>query len=217
MIDQRISRTVCLIALLTCVTAGVVIFGGCGSTQQTNRWMDPSYNAGPAKKILVIAIRKDQLQRRIWEDAIVTAISDNKQAGTVAVASYQLFAGDLPDTLAMRLRTTEEGFDGVLLIARVRRDTLTSEFSGYTTSEQVTTFSRRWNAYVTRYEDVYHPGYSETETSVSVRIDLLIPREDGKLVWSVTSRSVDPTSADQFRNAVADRVVSRLRKERLIY
>ena len=216
MIDQRIAHTFYLITLLTCVTAGAVIFGGCGSTQQTNRWMDPSYNASPAKKVLVIAIRKDQLLRRIWEDAIVTAIGDDKQVGTVALASYQLFPDDLPDTLTMSQKITEEGFDGVLLVAKVMRDTLTNDVPGYTTSEQVTTFSRRWNAYVTRYEDVYHPGYSETETTVSVRTDLLIPQEDGKLVWSVTSQSVDPTSADQFRSAVASRVVGQLKKARLI-
>ena len=217
MTDQRISRTICLITLLTCVMAGVVIFGGCGSTQQMIRWMDPSYNAGPAKKLLVIAIRKDQLLRRIWEDATVTAIGDDKQVGTVAIASYQLFPDDLPDTLTMSQKTMEEGFDGVLLVARVMRDTLTNDIPGYTTSEQITKFSRRWNAYVTRYEDVYHPGYSETETTVSVRTDQLIPQEDGKLVWSVTSQSVDPTSAAQFRNAVAGRIVSQLRKARLIH
>jgi hypothetical protein len=217
MVNRNGQRNTSLTALVIAMAAGVFIIGGCGSTQQMNRWTDPSYNAGPAKKILVIAMRKDQLLRRIWEDAIVTAIGDDKQGGTVAIASYQLFANDLPDTSAMRMRAKEEGFDGVLLVARVQRDTLTNDVPGYTTNEQVTTYSQRWNAYVTRYEDVYHPGYSETETTVSVRTDLLIPQEDGKLVWSVTSRLVDPTSADQFRNAVAGRVVSELRKERLIH
>ena len=70
---------------------------------------------------------------------------------------------------------------------------------------------------MTHYEDVYHPGYTETETAVSVRTDLLVPQEDGKLVWSVTSQSVDPTSAADFRSSVADRVVSQLKKGRFIY
>jgi hypothetical protein len=68
---------------------------------------------------------------------------------------------------------------------------------------------------VTNFEDVYHPNI-ETETTVSDRTALFVAEGDGKLAWSVASHSVDPTSADQFRNFVANRVVSPLKKERLI-
>lgn len=217
MVSQRTYRDACLIALFISFTVGVVILIGCGVTQQTNLWVDPSYNAAPMKAVMVIAMRKDQLGRRMWEDAIITALNDKDHTGTVAIASYQLFPNDVPDTLAVRLKATEEDFDGVLIVAKARRDTFTNDVSGYTTSEQVTTYSYRWNAYVTNYEDVYHPGYTETETVISVRTDLLVPREDGKLVWSVTSAAVDPTSRDEFRNSVADRVASQLRKDRLIH
>ena len=217
MVSQSTYRNAGLITLLISITVGVVAIGGCGSTQQANLWVDPSYNAAPMKTILVIAMRKDQLRRRIWEDAIVTALGSRKHSGAVAVASYQLFPNDVPDTLAVRLKTKEEGFDGVLLVAKAQRDTFTNDVPGYTASEPVTTYSRRWNAYVTRYEDVYHPGCAETETTVSVRTDLSVPQEDGKLVWSVTSQSVDPTSGDQFRNSVAGRVASQSKKERFIY
>jgi hypothetical protein len=162
-------------------------------------------------------MRKDQLKRRMWEDAIVTLLNNKEHAGTVAVASYQLFPDDVPDTLAVRLKSQEEGFDGVLLVARAQSDTLTNDVPGYIATEAVTKYSYRWNAYVTNYQDVYHPGYTETETTLSVRTDLLLPQADGKLVWSVTSQAVDITSFDQFRNSVADRVVSQLKKERMIY
>jgi hypothetical protein len=217
MYSRNTRRNACLITLLITMVVSVVVIGGCGASQQTNFWMDPSYNASPMKKVLVIAIRKDQLRRRMWEDAIVTMLNDKKHTGTDAVASYQLFPNDVPDTMAVRLKTKEEGFDGVLVVARVQRDTLTNDVPGYIGSEMVTRYSYRWNAYVTNYEDVYHPGYTETETTVSVRTDLLVPEGDGKLVWSITSQSVDPTSADQFRNSVADRVVSQLKRERMIY
>lgn len=217
MVSQNTYRNACLIALLMTMTVGVVIIGGCGSTQQTDLWVDPSYNATPMKNILVIAMRKDQLRRRMWEDAIVSALGSRKQAGTVAVASYQLFPNEVPDTLAVRLKTKEDGYDGVLLIVRAHRDTLTNEVPGYTMNELVTEYSLRWKAYVTHYEDVYYPGYTETETTVSVRTDLLVPKEDGKLVWSVTSQTVDPTSADQFRNSVADGVVRQLQRDRFAY
>jgi hypothetical protein len=203
--------------LLAALAFGVVITSGCASTRQTNLWVDPSYHATPMTKILVIAMRKDQIRRRMWEDAIVAALTRKEHAGTAAVPSYLLFPSDLPDTLAMSEKIIEEGIDGVLLVANARHDTLTSDFPGYTANELVTTYSRRWNIYVTRYEDVYHPGYTETETALSVRTDLLVSQEDGKLVWSLTSQSVDPTSVDQFMSSVANRVGDQLKKQRFIY
>lgn len=217
MVNQSTYRDACLIAVCISIVVSVVILIGCGATQQANLWLDPSYNAAPMKTVMVIGMRKDQLGRRMWEDAIATALNNENHTGTVAIASYQLFPNDVPDTLAVRLKATEEGFDGVLIVAEARQDTFTNDVPGYTTSEPVTTYSRRWNAYVTNYENVYHPGYAETETVLSVRTDLLVPREDGKLVWSVTSAAVDPTSRDDFRSSVADRVASQLRKDRLIH
>jgi hypothetical protein len=217
MLSLRIHRTTGSIALVALVIGAALALGSCAATQQSNLWMDPSYHSAPMKKVLVIAVRKNQLGRRMWEDALVSAVGDKQHPGTVAVASYQLYGEEIPDTLAVREKTLADGFDGVLLVARAQRDTLTSNVPGYMASEPVTTYNRRWNAYVTRYEDVYHMGYSETETTVSVRVDLLVPQEDGKLVWSVTSQSVDPTSAAEFRSSVADRVASQLKKSRIIH
>lgn len=216
MLASKTRRKAYAIGLLMAIVAVVLFMGSCASTQQANLWVDPAYHATPMKKILVIAIRKDQLSRRMWEDAAVATIGGKEHPGTVAVAAYQLYGNDVPDTLAIRQRTRDDGFDGVLIIARAQRDTVTSEFPGYTSTEQVTSYNRRWNAYITSYEDVYHMGYSETATTVSVRVDLLVPQEDGKLVWSVTSQSVDPTSAVEFRSSVAERVAGQLRKNRFI-
>jgi hypothetical protein len=217
MVSHSNCRNACLITLLMSMAISVVIVSGCGTTQQANLWVDPSYNAAPMKKLMVIAMTPDQLRRRMWEDAVVSVLNSKEHAGTVAVACYQLFPKDIPDTITIRLKTKEEGFDGVLIVAKAQRDTTTNDVAGYTTNELVTRYSMRWNAYVTRYEDVYHPGYTETETTVSVRTDLLVPQEDGRLVWSVTSESVDPTSAEQFRSSVANGVASQLKKERFIY
>jgi hypothetical protein len=214
---KRVRRSAGLITLLLTIAVGAVIIGGCGTTQQSNLWVDPSYRPVQMKKILVVAMRKDQLKRRMWEDAVVEAFDNKAYAGTVAVASYQLFPDDLPDTQAVRIRMKAENYDGILLVAPVQRDTLTNQVAGYMTNEQVTRYSRRWNTYMTHYEDVYHPGYTEMETAISVRTDLLVPREDGKMVWSVTSQSVDPTSPDQFRSSVGDRIASQLKREGFIY
>jgi hypothetical protein len=215
MTEHRAYRSACLMASLVAITVGVIIAGGCGSTQLVNLWRDPAYKAAPMHKIMVVAMRKNQIRRRMWEDAFVAALG-KQQAGTVTAASYQLFPNEIPDTSVLVENLREQGFEGVLVVARVEGGKLISEIPGYTATEPVTEYKRRWNTYVTRYEDVYHPGYTDTATVVSVRTDLLLAQEDGRLVWSATSKSIDPASAEQFRKAVADKVADQLAKARLI-
>jgi hypothetical protein len=189
----------------------------CGTTQLTNLWRDPSYNAPPMKKLLVVAFRRDQVNRRMWEDAFVAAIGKQDPAAG-AVPSYHLFPNDVPDPDSLGPIVTEQGFEGVLLVSRVERDTLTADVPGYTSQEPVTKYSRRWNTFVTRYQDVYHPGTIDTSMAVSVRTDLLLPKGDeGQMVWSATSQSVNPASRDEFRAGVATTVAKQLRKAGFIH
>jgi hypothetical protein len=199
------------VILILAAAVSLMFIGGCGSTQLVNLWKDPSYQAAPLKKVLVIAMRKDQLNRRMWEDAFVSALQEDR-TGTVAVSSYHFFPDEVPDTLEVRDTTKAEGFDGVLLVAKVEHGTVKSDVPGYVSEEPYTDYSYRWGMYVTRYLTVYHPGYTETLTVVSVRTDLLLGQEEGRLVWSATSKEVDPGSPDQFRKSVAELVIDELIK-----
>jgi len=215
--SRKTRQNAVLLTLWCTIIAGALVTAGCMSTQETNLWMDPAYHSGPMKKILVIAMRRDQLTRRMWEDAIVQAVSGKKHAGTVAVASYQLFPDSVPDSLNARQKTQEDSFDGVLLVANASIDTTMSYVPGYSSEEPVTIYNYRWERYVTYYETIYHPGYTETDSIISVRTDLMAPNNGGKLVWSVTSEAIDPSSPDQIRRALAERIEKLLKKERLIY
>jgi hypothetical protein len=73
----------------------VLFIVSCGGTQLTNLWKDPSYNGPPLKKLMVIAFRRDPVNRRMWEDAVVNAIGQQKSTASV-VPSYQLFPNDVP-------------------------------------------------------------------------------------------------------------------------
>jgi hypothetical protein len=196
---------------IVAVMAAAGVMGGCGSTQLVNLWQDPSYTVTPMRKIMVMAMRKEPLSRRMWEDAFVDAAAE-KVAGAEMVASYHLFPNEMPEPSAMDTLMAKEGFDGVLIVAKIDRDTLTSTMPGYVTREPVTEYNPRWNTYTTRYETVYHPDYVDTTTAVSVRTDLLLAQKQGQLVWSVTSQTVDPSSRDEVRMAVAETAVKQLKK-----
>lgn len=214
---MRLTRALVAVAVVMIVAAvaAIMFISGCASTQLVNVWKDPAYQAAPLKKIMVIAMRKDQLRRRMWEDNFVSALKEDK-AGTMAIPSYQLFPDDIPDTLTLAEKTKVEGFDGVLVVARVESSQLKTDVPGYVTEEPVTVYRRRWGTYATRWETVYHPGYTEVQKVFSVRTDLLLPAEDGRMVWSATSKDINPGSPQQFRSAVADLVMDKLTKEGLI-
>jgi hypothetical protein len=214
---MRLTKTLVAVGLMMIISAvtAIILMSGCASTQLVNVWKDPAYQAAPLKKILVIAMRKDQLRRRMWEDNFVLALKEDK-VGTIAIPSYQLFPDDIPDTLAIAEKTQEESFDGVLVIARVERGQITTDVPGYVAQEPVTVYRRRWGTYATRWETVYHPGYTEVQKVFSVRTDLLLPAEEGRLVWSATSKDINPGSPQQFRSAVADLVMDKLAKEGLV-
>ena len=216
--NSRTLRQNALLLTSCCIIfVGALITAGCMSTQATNLWMDPMYRSGPMKKILVVAMRRDQVTRRMWEDAIVKAVGDQDHGGTTVVPSYQLSPGDVPDSTSIRRITRENSFDGVLLVADASIDTTLYYVPGYYSDEPVTEYNYRWDRYVTYYEDIYYPGYIEADSTISVQTDLMAPDDDGKLVWSATSEAIDPSSADQVRHAVAEKVASLLKKDRLIY
>jgi hypothetical protein len=214
---MRLTRTLVGVGLMIIISAiaAIILMSGCASTQLVNVWKDPAYQAAPLKKIMVIAMRKDQLRRRMWEDNFVSALKEDK-VGTIAIPSYQLFPNDIPDTLAIAEKTQKEGFDGVLVVSRVERSQIKTDVPGYVAEEPVTVYRRRWGTYATRWETVYHPGYTDVQKVFSVRTDLLLPAEDGRLVWSATSKDINPGSPQQFRNAVSDLVMDKLAKEGLI-
>ena len=202
-------------ALIVTLAATLILIAGCGSTQMVNLWKDPSYQAAPLQKIMVIAMRKDQLSRRMWEDAFVSQLQEDKTR-TVAVSSYHVFSDEVPDTMEIRDKTKEEGFDGVLVVSKVEHDTVLTHMPGYVTDEPYTDYSYWWGTYITRYAVIYHPDYVEAQSQVSVRTDLLLVPENGRLVWSGTSEEVDPSSPDQFRKSVAELVIDNLMKAQFV-
>jgi hypothetical protein len=216
MATRRLNTRSFGLALAVGVIAGVLAGSGCGTTQLTSMWKDPSYNSPPLKKLMVIALRKDPVNRRMWEDAVVTALVKEKTTAA-AVPSYRIFPDDLPRPEVVAAKAKDLAIDGVLIISKVERDTLINKVVGYTTQEPVTEFRKDWRVYVTRFETVYHPGYTETSLAVSVRTDLLLTQGDeGRMVWSATSNSIDPTSRDAFRTGVAGLVAKELAKASLI-
>src|SRR5262245_53437647 len=99
----------------------LVLFQACSpSTKVVQSWRDPNttIEQGHYKKLLCIALVKDETNRRVAEDKLVTLMPGH------AVQSYT-YIGTLPDTLDRQktnARLSADGFDGILIMRLSRQE-----------------------------------------------------------------------------------------------
>ena len=205
-------RKFALILASSCLAASVL--GGCtGGTQLVEMWKDPTATSAPIQKMLVVAVMRDPLSRRIWEDGFVSQL---EKRGVTATPSYDRFPNQAPDTLQLEGLVQERGYDGVLFTHRQGTSTQTTYVPGYTRLEPVWVRSRWSLNYTTYYREVYEPGYTETDKIVRHRVDVWSTRDDWRLVWSGTTESVNPTSSRDVNRQIAKLIVPELLNQGVI-
>jgi hypothetical protein len=196
-------------ALLLAGCAAAAILGGCSGsgTQLVNMWRDPTAPAAPIHKMLVVAVRKDPVNRRIWEDTFVSRLTKH---GVEATPSYNLFPNAVPDTDAVAVAVREHDFDGVLVTHRLPSTTQQSYVPGYSHLEPVSVRSRWYGTYHTYWQEVHEPGYVETDQVVRNQVDVWNTVGDGRLVWSGTTESINPSAMTAVNTAITKLIVPEL-------
>lgn len=110
------------------------ISGGVSSSL-VELWHDPSFQPPPLGKMLVIAARKDASKRHACEDAFAGRLAKH---GVAATSSYSLFPDAPPDTNQVKATMQANGFDGILVISRLQRES--------NTHYSLSTSTTRWTA-----------------------------------------------------------------------
>ena len=191
----------------------MVALAGCGSTSLVNMWRDSTYPRQPLNRMLVVALRRDATSRRIWEDGFVVSL---KSHGINATPSYDVFPNAPPDTMALSAAVRGRGFDAVLVTHSLGATTQTRFVPGYVSTEPVTYLSPWTWHYATFYTQVYSPGYVEAVRVVRYESEVWMVRGPGRLVWSGTTETMNPTSAAQVNKEIADVIVPALVKSGVI-
>jgi hypothetical protein len=198
---------------------------GCASSNLVDIWHDPSYQAPPLGKMLIIAVRKDATKRRIWEDAFTAEIVKH---GAMATSSYSLFPDAPPDTNQVLAAAQANGFDGFLVILRLPTERNTKTIQGYTSVERDKRngqysnpyydpyYGSYWQRYQTYFREIDHPGYIDSQTVAIRAIDVTTTGNNSRLIWSATSRTPDPGSVSDVQGGIAGLVISDLSKHRII-
>lgn len=198
------------VALLGCAIALVL---SCASTVLVDVWKDPSLPAPRLSRMLVIAMRNNPIRRRLWEEAFVAELA---QYGVTATPSYSLFPDAIPDTNQLRDAVTGGSFNGILVTHPLPPVTSTNYVPGYTSTEAHLVYNPWKKQYFTYYQDVTHPAYVDSTAVFRHEVDVLMPGDQGQMVWTGTSATPEPKTMDGLRHDVAGLVVKTLSKQAII-
>lgn len=192
----------------------LVILGGCSSSAKlVNMWRDPQAPQTPLKSSLVVVMKKDAALRRLWEDGLASELVAH---GVQATPSYRLFETDVPDTQQVIDAVRAQGFDGVLVTHKLDTELETNYVPGYVTTQPVTVSNPWTGAYRTYYERVHVPGYTETDQVVRYQTDLWTTQPEGRMIWTGTTESINPTSSDAVNRDLVHTIVPELAKQGFI-
>lgn len=205
---RRIVLTVLFTALLA----------ACATTSVVSEWRDPAYRGAALKKIVVFIVAADDATRRMVEDRLVSSLPE----GTQGVPSYTLFpdAKEVNEQNQERIsaRLAQEGFDGALTarLLSVDKDKVYVPPQTYLAPAMVGPYGSfyRYGGYA--YSSVYTmPGYTYQQTKYLIET-ILYEIPGGKLLWTMTSSSVDPDSRQQLISEVTRLIDDELKKQGFI-
>jgi hypothetical protein len=192
------------------VAMATLALSGCGSsTQLVNMWKAPDLGPAHLRNVIVVSMRKDPATRRIWEDAFGVAIS---KAGATATPSYSIYPDRLPGQDKLRERVKDSGYDGILFVRPAGAREVDRYVPGYVTVRPRAYAGPFWDTYTVVHTRVYHPGYVERDRVVRLDITLWSTGDNSDLLWSATSRTLNPSSPSDLGREVSDRVVPELRR-----
>ncbi len=182
----------------------------CSSTQMVNQWSNPAYTSPSFKKVMVIAVTKQNAIRRTFEDEFAAQL---KTRGINAVPSYLYISQDDPVREAVLKQAIKEaGADGVLITRLVRVQQKTEIAPGYYAPDPAMAvhplYTTAWNDY---YEPpiVYHSEIYTCETS-------LYDTVKNRVVWKGTAQTETTGNISQEIKNYAEVIINALEEKKLI-
>jgi len=193
---------------LTLLTA--LQLAACASTAIRSAWFDTSYQGGPLKKIAVVGVGGQAVDRRVFEDAFAQQL---RAAGVDAVPGYTILSDAARQSeTAFNAAIQGSGADGVLIVELLSVDTRTRITTAMMPSSA---FRQGWGR---------APGFAPTwiETQQVRQYDVarveasLYEARSRQLIWAASTDTFNPTSVARETPGFADLIIRELRTRGLI-
>jgi hypothetical protein len=191
----------------------------CGTnTSIVNSWRDPKITVAQEnfKKVLVVALVKDEASRRITENRIAAS-------NEIFKTSYQ-YLNETTKSLTQEQKLKilqDENFDGVITLRLVSTEKETEYVPGTYTGMYYGGFDGLYtgvygygfgNWYGMYSPNFYDPGYYQETTSYMVETNVFSLKEN-KLIWTGTTKSDYVTDLGSTVDAIMQTVVGEMRKD----
>jgi len=200
------------------LAAAALLAAGCASTQLVTQWRAPDYRGEPLRRLLVVGMTQQSVERRAFEDTMVSSL---RAGGVDAVAAYSVLPEDgEPDQARLARAASEAGADGLLATRVVKVDKEARVDPAYPYGYPGVGFgiyggSRGvarggWFGYGGWYPPVvlvYDTVVLETR---------LVDAKTQTLAWGVTTRTPDPTYPRRETEALAKLVLENLTAAKLV-
>lgn len=177
------------------------------STEIVKSWHEPGsvVSSSGSHKVLVVGMVKDESSRRIVEDNLVRRLN-GKGVASYSVLTEAMLKAAQEDQLAEKL--TQGGFTHVLMVRLADIEKETSYVPGTTTG-----YYGGYGRYYGYGAGMYTtPGYYTEDKNYFIETAVYSISPD-KLLWTGTTKTVNPSKMDQTINDIAETVAAQMRKD----
>ena len=187
----------------------------CNSTQVISSYKDDKVAAKDYKKILVLGIfqQKERSLRQEAETQLVNRLIEQGYNATSAMQDFgpKAFEKISEDQLAANLKSS--GYDAVITTVLLDKKDEENYQQGISRIQPVGIFYNRFGRYYsTIYDRVYQPGYYTTSTDYFLESNLY-DIASGNLLYSVQTKSFDPSSATALASDNSKKIVKDLKEK----
>jgi len=206
-----------LIGVLALTAATVLPVANAKAVKLLMSWKNPAYSGSKPRRLLVIGMSQNPEIRADFEDDLSSAIAN--EGLEVIPGNHILFRPDSSDLDPEYLRGQIRDFkiDGIIVSRLVRVDKKTIYVPGHSYMVPYAYYRSFYGYYGTVYRQVYSPDYLREDTTVRVETNLYAASPtDGELIWTGTSDSFNPRSAQKVIDGVVKLIAKELKVQNLL-
>ncbi|WP_456379641.1 hypothetical protein [Thiolapillus sp.] len=187
-----------------------LLVAGCSSTKLAQSWEAPDTNEPPAKKILLVALIKDPVTRRFFEEHFV---AEAKKRGVEVIPSSEYIpqATDHDEKEEIIKVVRETGAEGVLLAqlkgVEKKYKSVPSRLDWLPDTHDDASF---YDYYYQNYRAIYRPGYVGADNYFNMQFRYFSTRSE-KMLWAGNTVTKNPRSVIGSIKQIADEIISGLR------
>jgi len=190
----------------------MILMNSCNSTQIVSSWRAPDKQIHPSdwKKVLVVALLRNETNRRSAEDEMVKYLNGK------GVTSYSYLDEnfDRKDEEALRHKIKNDGFDAAITMRLIDVDKEKvyepAQYYMYPMyyDDFVKYYYRNWMYYNT-------PGYY-TITKKFIIETVIYSIQDDRIIWSGITATYDPKGVRRLTSEIAHAIRNRMQQEGFI-